>query len=62
MVLKYVIIFCSYFSYENSSSYVFFAFFSNLILNFDAAWNDVWTEGPAEILFTGNFKLDLLSK
>ena len=34
----------------------------NLILNFDAAWNDVWVEGPAEILFTGNFKLDLISK
>ena len=34
----------------------------NLILNFDSEWNDVWVEGPAEILFTGNFTLDLISK
>ena len=34
----------------------------NLILKFDATWNDVWVEGAAEILFTGNFKFDLISK
>ena len=34
----------------------------NLILNFNEGWDDVWMEGPAEILFTGNFRLDLISK
>ena len=34
----------------------------NLTFKFDIAWNDVWVEGPAEILFTGNFKLELVSK
>ena len=32
----------------------------NLILKFDEDWEDVWVEGPAEILFTGNIKLDLI--
>ena len=34
----------------------------NLTLNFDELWDDVWASGPAEILFTGNFKLELISK
>ena len=33
----------------------------NLTLNFDAAWSNVWIEGPAEILFSGNFNLELIS-
>ena len=33
----------------------------NLTFKFDSTWNDVWVEGPAEILFTGNFKLGLVS-
>jgi len=34
----------------------------DLTFNFDMAWNNVWVEGPAEILFTGTFELDLISK
>mgnify|MGYP001162744283 CR=1 FL=1 len=33
----------------------------NLLFHFDVAWKNVWVEGPAEILFTGNFKLELIS-
>ena len=34
----------------------------NLTFYFDGAWGDVWIEGPAEILFTGNFNLELVAK
>ena len=31
-------------------------------VNFDKTWSDVWMEGPAEIVFTGHFTLDEISK
>ena len=34
----------------------------NLTINFDGALDDIWVEGPAEILYTGDFRLDLISK
>ena len=32
-----------------------------LIFYFNAGWDDVWVEGPAKILFTGNFELDQIT-
>jgi len=32
----------------------------NLTVTFDRAWRCVWTEGPAEILFTGSFKMEVI--
>ena len=29
---------------------------------FDGALDDIWVEGPAEILYTGAFRLELISK
>ena len=34
----------------------------NLTVYFDSAWDDVWVEGPAEILFKGGFMMELISK
>ena len=33
----------------------------NLTFYFNAGWDDVWVEGPAEILFTGNIELDQIT-
>ena len=32
----------------------------NLTVTFDRVWRCVWTEGPAEILFTGSFKMEVI--
>ena len=34
----------------------------DLTFIFDVKWNDVWCEGPAEILFSGNFNLEPIKK
>ena len=34
----------------------------SVTVNFDKTWSDVWMEGPAEIVFTGHFTLDEISK
>ena len=34
----------------------------NLTFYFDGVWDDVWMEGHAEILFSGNFELVLITK
>ena len=33
----------------------------NLTLIFDVEWDDAWVQGPAELLFTGNFNLEIIS-
>ena len=34
----------------------------SLTINYDSAWSEVWVDGPAEIVFTGHFKLPAISK
>jgi diaminopimelate epimerase len=33
-----------------------------LTFSFDKKWDNIWAIGPAEVLFTGNFNLELISK
>ena len=34
----------------------------DLSINFDVAWGDIWVDGPAEIVFSGNFNMELIVK
>jgi diaminopimelate epimerase len=34
----------------------------NLTFYFDEPWGDVWVTGPAEILFTGSFNMNIITK